>query len=83
MKVKISKGGKITFIYSDDLQPLMKTGKATIKRASHVEPIESGEWIADMSPIQQGVILGPFSKRQKAIDAEIFWLQEEIMRRIK
>ena len=78
MKIKISKGGRLTFIYDDKLQPLIQNGRAEIKRVSHVEPIGT-KWRADMSPIEPGIVLGPFNKRQQALDAEKEWLEEKLL----
>lgn len=74
-KFKISKGGTITAIYSDLHADLMAEGKAVVKRASHVEPNENGEWLADMVPVGGGV-LGPFHLRQDALDAEHEFLNQ-------
>ena len=73
MKV-IIKGGEIRFIYSDELISLLDQGNATVKRASHVEPSDGG-WTADLSPVN-GPVLGPFMKRQEALDAEVKWLKD-------
>ena len=73
MKI-IIKDGQMRFVYSDALQGLMEQGKTTVRRASHVEPCEGG-WSADLSPVN-GPVLGPFKKRQTALDAEVEWLKE-------
>ncbi|MFI5305222.1 MAG: hypothetical protein ACHQYP_10570, partial [Nitrospiria bacterium] len=49
---------------------LCALGKLRHRRASYVEPTETGEWMADLSPVG-GPILGPFSKRSDAIREEI------------
>jgi hypothetical protein len=74
--LKISRDGKIRGIYSDALANLMKHGKSTVTRVSHVEPSGSG-WAADMAPVG-GPILGPFALRQEALDAEVDWLRANI-----
>ena len=43
-------------------------------RHSHVEPDESGRWIADLSPVS-GPALGPFPTRSAALAAEAAWLE--------
>jgi hypothetical protein len=70
----ITPAGGIEFIYSDELVPLLDLGQPTIRRASHVEPNEAGRWVADLSPVN-GPKLGPFEKRQEALDAEVAWLR--------
>ena len=41
----------------------------------HVEPTPEGYWKVDLSPVK-GPLLGPYRKRQEALDAEIQWLEE-------
>ena len=70
---------RMTFIYSDDLAPLLDEGSATVTRVSHVEPShQNGRhgWTADMTPVD-GPVLGPFWTRAEALDAEHVWLQQE------
>lgn len=69
----ISPSGTLTFIYDDELQPLVSEGDATISRVSHVEPNSAGCWVADMSPVG-GPELGPFDLREEALTAEKLWL---------
>lgn len=71
MEIRV-KGNQIRFIYSDDLEGLMKQGQTTTKRASHVEPCEGG-WHADLRPVN-GPVLGPFKKRSEALQEEVNWL---------
>ena len=70
MDLFISHDGSVSAIYSEaiDLQSL---GRATITRASHVEPNEAGWWFAQ---IIDGPQLGPFAKRSEALAAEVDWL---------
>jgi hypothetical protein len=84
--------GTVSFIYSDDLAPLVQALGATVTRASHVEPHPSGGWIADMRP-SGGPILGAqgswanddlaidmvkgFALREEALAAERVWLAKE------
>jgi hypothetical protein len=65
--------GTVEFLYEDGLRPLLDLGQATITRASHVEPTPDGRWIADLSP-RGGPVLGPFTFRQEALEAERAWL---------
>lgn len=67
--------GSLSAIWDDGLVPLVAEGKATIVRASHVEPTDDGQWTADMSPVN-GPVLGPFALRADALAAERVWLQE-------
>lgn len=50
-------GGAAEFVYSDELEPLLREGEATVTRASHVEPTPGGGWLADMSP-SGGPVIG-------------------------
>jgi len=75
MNINITTDGKLRFIYADDLQPLLELGTPQVRRASHVEPTENGQWTADMSPVS-GPVLGPFTLRSEALTAEADWLRE-------
>lgn len=78
-RLKITSSGQVVSIYSETWLPLYGEGEACITRASHVEPIpNSTQWEADLSP-SGGPKLGPFTTRQMAIDAEIQWLEENIL----
>jgi hypothetical protein len=70
--------GAVSFIYTDELRDLLEIGKATVRRVSHVEPVEWGEngiaWVADMTPIKESVVLGPFHTRAEALAAEVDYL---------
>ena len=72
MEVVIKPSGTLVGIY-DDAMNYGTFGKPDIRRASHVEPDESGCWFADLSPVK-GPKLGPFNKRSEAIDAELEYL---------
>ena len=72
-------GGRMEFIYTDNLAPLLDEGDATVQRVSHVEPscVDGRHgWTADMTPVD-GPVLGPFTTRADALDAEHVWLQRE------
>jgi hypothetical protein len=73
MEIIVKPGGITNCIYSDGL-PLAAIGKLTITRASHVEPREDGQWMADLSPVN-GPTLGPFERRRDALAAEVEWLR--------
>ena len=70
--------GTVEFLYEDGLRSLLELGRATITRASHVEPTSDGRWTADLSP-RGGPILGPFALRQEALDAERAWLEAQLL----
>jgi hypothetical protein len=46
-----------------------------IARASLVEPDDEGRWWADLGPVQ-GPVLGPFTLRSFALEAEQKWLKD-------
>lgn len=74
MKITFEVDGRVKFIYDDTVADVAKeVGPLTIKRASHVEPDERGDWWADMEPVG-GPQLGPFATREKALSAERLWL---------
>lgn len=56
---------------------LASLGAVSIRRASHVEPDESGQWWADLGPVG-GPRLGPFALRSAALDAERLWLEDHL-----
>ena len=59
------------YVEAIDLKSL---GTLSIRRASHVEPDEHGQWWADLAPMQ-GPKYGPFALRSEALDAEREWLE--------
>jgi hypothetical protein len=70
--------GTCKAIYGEEID-LATLGKLSIQRASHVEPVPSGEgWLADLSPVG-GPVLGPFPRRSEAIAAEVAWLEANLM----
>ncbi len=80
--IRIMPNGELLMVYSDELTPaLMEAygdeGSGQIQRASHVEPGPGG-WLADLSPVN-GPILGPFPLRQTALDAEVAWLNANLL----
>lgn len=77
IRLSIDGNGTIAAIYDDELAGLLAEGRATITRASHVEPGEGG-WYADLSPVS-GPLLGPFTLRQEALDAEVEYLKANVL----
>ena len=73
MELVVGQGGDVRTIYAETLD-LRFLGRASIRRASHVEPDDDGQWRADLTPVQ-GPMLGPFSTRGQALEAEVAWLR--------
>ena len=73
LELVIGTDGMARCIYDEALD-LWEIGKLQITRASHVEPDADGHWWADMRPVG-GPVLGPFSSRAHALDAEREWLR--------
>ena len=73
MKLIIEPGGHVRGIYGEAFD-LAALGTPHITRASHVEPDDSGRWVADLSPVG-GPVLGPFEKRSEALESEVAWLE--------
>ena len=73
MELVVQTDGSLLCLYDEtlDLSPL---GQVTIRRASHVEPTDQGQWQADLSPVD-GPVLGPFALRSEALTAEVDWLR--------
>lgn len=82
IQIVVSPDGTAKAIYSDDsgVLALMEAidPRATIQRASHVEPTEDRQWTADMSP-SGGPVLGPYPLRQQALAAELDWLRTNVI----
>ncbi len=72
MELVVDAGGGVRCIY-DETVDLREIGKLQITRASHVEPDAEGYWWADMGPVD-GPVLGPFTSRTEALQAEREWL---------
>lgn len=73
MNLIIEKGGLVRGIYGEEIA-LDALGPLAITRASHVEPDDSGRWLADLSPVG-GPVLGPFDRRSEALREEVAWLE--------
>jgi hypothetical protein len=74
MQLVIEQGGVLRCIYSEAID-LHTLGNPVIRRASHVEPTENGQWTADLSPVG-GPVLTSFPNRSQALAAELRWLEE-------
>lgn len=72
MQLVIELGGAVRCIYSEELD-FAALGSPAISRASHVEPDQQGCWWANLSPVGGG-ILGPYTQRSAALEAEHEWL---------
>lgn len=72
----IKPDGKVVGVYDDNVD-LKGVGKIDITRASHVEPNQNGDWVADLSPVN-GPVLGPFTKRHEALESELNWLNAHL-----
>jgi hypothetical protein len=73
MELIVHADGALHCLYDETLD-LSQLGHVSIRRASHVEPTNEGQWRADLSPVH-GPILGPFALRSEALAAEVEWLQ--------
>jgi hypothetical protein len=78
LEIVVDENGNLRAIHDDELTPLFDHGTVHIERASHVEPNTSGQWIADLSPVN-GPELGPFTLRQTALDAEVAYLRANVL----
>jgi hypothetical protein len=72
MNLLIDRCGRIRCVY-DEAIDVSLLGSVTIRRASRVEPDESGCWWAELSPVC-GPLLGPFAQKSAALAAESAWL---------
>ena len=73
MQVIIDPNGTVRCLYTEALD-LAAFGVRSIRRASHVEPGDSGGWWADLAPVG-GPRLGPFARRSEALAGEQRWLE--------
>ncbi|WP_430454382.1 hypothetical protein [Rhodopirellula europaea] len=74
VELVVSTDGTTRSIY-DERFDMKLMGRIEIVRASHVEPTPSGDWLADLAPVD-GPQLGPFENRSEALAAEVAWLQQ-------
>lgn len=73
MEVLVEASGTIRYIYAEAID-LSQLGRVLIARGSHVEPDETGQWLADLAPVS-GPRIGPFARRSEALSAEVAWLR--------
>jgi len=78
MIIVVNPDGTLTMVYTEAVD-LSEVGPAQYQRASHVEPSSDG-WEADLSPVEPGLVLGPFTKRSEALAAEAAWLDTWLQR---
>ena len=84
--ILIDGDGSIQAVYADEIAELFAGEDVTVRRASHVEPWAKRKargaplpWGADLR-LCGGPILGPFMRRQAALDAEVTWLRAAMAR---
>jgi hypothetical protein len=75
MQLLIDAQGQVRCLYGEAID-LNCLGELTIRRASFVEP-DGNAWYADLSPVA-GPILGPFTHRSQAFQAEVLWLEQHL-----
>jgi hypothetical protein len=75
MFLTIDPQGGVRCVYDERLD-LTALGALCIRRASHVEPDETGRWWADLAPVA-GPRFGPFRQRSQALTAERDWLESQ------
>ena len=73
MHLVVAPDGTVKAVFAETID-LAALGRPTISRASHVEPDDDGRWLADLRPVA-GPVLGPFTRRSEALDAEVAWLE--------
>ena len=74
MELLISPSGTARCVYGEEID-LTQLGAVTIRRGSHVEPTDDGQWMVDLSPVG-GPQLGPFAVRSVALTEEVAWLRQ-------
>ncbi len=74
IELVIDQSGTASCLYTENLD-LAQLGEVRVRRASHCEPDERGQWWADLAPVA-GPKLGPFTKRSEALAAEVAWLRQ-------
>lgn len=80
MKIKINPDGTINLLYTEDIC-VEELGKVdSIKRLFHVEPTQDNKWTATVNrDTSECVMLGPFDKRSEALEAEVTWIEDNIL----
>ncbi len=76
MKLIITKDGVLGGVYGEAIN-LSALGAPEIRRASHVEPDQDGQWTANLAPVG-GPLLGPFPFRSEALKAERDYLEKHL-----
>ena len=76
MELLIRPNGHVRCLYDEALD-LFRFGPPQIVRASRVEPDARGQWFADLIE-SHGPVLGPFSQRSAALEAEREWFQQQL-----
>jgi hypothetical protein len=74
MELLIENSGNVRCLYGEAIN-LAVLGRLSIRRGSHVEPNQHGQWLCDLSPVS-GPTLGPFASRSAALAAEVAWLSQ-------
>ena len=77
IELLITAQGIVRALYTEAI-PIHVFGSVQIERASHVEPDAAGNWWADLQP-SQGPVLGPFTYRSEALQAERDWLTQHVL----
>ena len=77
MRLVIDPAGVVRCLYAETID-LSALGVPSIRRASHVEPDNDGNWYADLAP-SNGPRLGPFRLRSEALEAESTWLEANLL----
>src|SRR5206468_2597848 len=72
----VTPAGDLAGVY-DERVDYHAMGEVHITRASHVEPLLDGQWVADLSPVH-GPLLGPYPLRSAAVAAELDWLDANL-----
>lgn len=80
MTIRIEPDGTIQLLYADRLRPMLSLGKASVQRASHVEPTPDGRWQADLSPVG-GPVLPATDLREQSLQHEIVWIEANLLAR--
>lgn len=79
--IDVLPGGRVRYLWADELRGLCDQGAARVARASHVEPVCTGggsaAWEVDLRPIG-GSVHGGFATRGEALAFERAFLQSEV-----
>lgn len=75
MKITVTEGGTLLFVYDDELECMLNLGPADVRRASHVEPYQDIGWTVDLSPIGGPRFERVWRSRGQALAAEREYLE--------